>query len=51
MGTAPRTAAIIAAAAFGKLQFVMDKIELEAVGITDAANAMVLDGLKRGRVG
>ena len=34
--------AIIAAAAFGKLPFVMDKIELEAVGITDAARAMVL---------
>jgi dihydroflavonol-4-reductase len=42
--------AIIAAAAFGKLPFVMDKIELEAVGITDAASAMVL-AAERGRVG
>jgi dihydroflavonol-4-reductase len=42
--------AIIAAAAFGKLPFVMDKIELEAVGIADAASAMVL-AAERGRVG
>ena len=42
--------AIIAGAAFGKLPFVMDKIELEAVGITDAASAMVL-AAERGRVG
>jgi dihydroflavonol-4-reductase len=42
--------AIIAGAAFGKLPFVMDKIELEAVGITDAARAMVL-AAERGRVG
>jgi len=42
--------AIIAGAAFGKLPFVMDKIELEAVGITDAASAMVL-AADRGRVG
>jgi dihydroflavonol-4-reductase len=42
--------AIIAAVAFGKLPFVMDKIELEAVGITDAASAMVL-AAERGRVG
>jgi dihydroflavonol-4-reductase len=42
--------AIIAGAAFGKLPFVMDKIELEAVGITDAARAMIL-AADRGRVG
>jgi dihydroflavonol-4-reductase len=42
--------AIIAGAAFGKLPFVMDKIELEAVGITDAARAMVL-AAEHGRVG
>ena len=42
--------AFIAAAAFGKLPFVMDKIELEAVGITDAARAMVL-AAEHGRVG
>jgi dihydroflavonol-4-reductase len=42
--------AIIAGAALGKLPFVMDKIELEAVGITDAASAMVL-AAERGRVG
>src|SRR6202008_1804427 len=34
--------AIIAGTAFGKLPFVMDKIELEAVGITDADRAMGL---------
>jgi dihydroflavonol-4-reductase len=42
--------AIIAGAAFGKLPFVMDRIELEAVGITDAARAMVL-AAAHGRVG
>jgi dihydroflavonol-4-reductase len=42
--------AFIAGAAFGKLPFVMDKIELEAVGITDAARAMVL-AAEHGRVG
>jgi dihydroflavonol-4-reductase len=42
--------AFIAGAAFGKLPFVMDKIELEAVGISDAARAMVL-AAERGRVG
>ena len=42
--------AIIAAAAFGKLPFVMDKIELEAVGVTDAARAMIL-AAEHGRVG
>jgi dihydroflavonol-4-reductase len=42
--------AIIAGAAFGKLPFVMAKIELEAVGITDAARAMVL-AAEHGRVG
>ena len=34
--------AIIAGAAFGKLPFVLDRIELEAVGIDDAAAAMIL---------
>ena len=42
--------AIIAGAAFGKLPFVMDKIELEAVGVDDAARAMLL-AAQRGRVG
>jgi len=42
--------AFIAGAAFGKLPFVMDKIELEAVGITHAARAMVL-AAEHGRVG
>jgi dihydroflavonol-4-reductase len=42
--------AIIAGAAFGKLPFVMDKIELEAVGVTDAARAMIL-AAEHGRVG
>jgi dihydroflavonol-4-reductase len=42
--------AIIAGAAFGKLPFVMDKIELEAVGVDDAARAMIL-AAERGRVG
>lgn len=34
--------AIIAGAAFGKLPFVMSGIDLEAVGIDDAANALLL---------
>ncbi|MBB3600857.1 dihydroflavonol-4-reductase [Mycolicibacterium sp. BK556] len=42
--------AIIAGAAFGKLPFVMGGIELEAVGIEDAARAMIL-AAERGRVG
>jgi len=42
--------AIIAGAAFGKLPFVMGGIELEAVGVTDAARAMIL-AAERGRVG
>ena len=42
--------AIIAGAAFGKLPFVMDKIELEAVGIDDAARALLL-AAEKGRVG
>ena len=42
--------AIIAGAAFGKLPFVMSGIELEAVGVDDAARAMVL-AAERGRVG
>jgi dihydroflavonol-4-reductase len=42
--------AIIAGAAFGKLPFVMDRIELEAVGVDDAARAMIL-AAERGRVG
>lgn len=42
--------AIIAGAAFGKLPFVMDKIELEAVGIDDAARALIL-AAEHGRVG
>ncbi len=42
--------AIIAGAAFGKLPFVMSGIELEAVGIDDAADAMVL-AAEKGRVG
>lgn len=42
--------AIIAGAAFGKLPFVMGGIELEAVGIDDAADAM-LAAADRGRVG
>ena len=42
--------AIIAGAAFGKLPFVLDKIELEAVGVDDAARAMIL-AAERGRVG
>ncbi len=42
--------AIIAAAAFGKLPFVMGGIELEAVGIDDAARALLL-AAEKGRVG
>jgi len=42
--------AIIAGAAFGKLPFVLDRIELEAVGVDDAARAMVL-AAERGRPG
>ena len=42
--------AIIAGAAFGKLPFVMAGIELEAVGIDDAARAMIL-AAEHGRVG
>jgi dihydroflavonol-4-reductase len=42
--------AIIAGAAFGKLPFVMKGIELEAVGVDDAARAMIL-AAERGRVG
>jgi dihydroflavonol-4-reductase len=42
--------AIIAGAAFGKLPFVMKGIQLEAVGIDDAARAMILAAAK-GRVG
>ena len=41
---------IIAGTAFGKLPFVMDKIELEAVGIDDAARALLL-AAEKGRVG
>ncbi len=42
--------AIIAGAAFGKLPFVMSGIELEAVGIDDAAGALIL-AAEKGRVG
>jgi dihydroflavonol-4-reductase len=42
--------AIIAGAAFGKLPFVMRGIELEAVGIDDAARALIL-AAQRGRPG
>ncbi|MGY4647543.1 nucleoside-diphosphate-sugar epimerase [Mycobacterium sp. URHB0021] len=42
--------AMIASAAFGKLPFVMGGIELEAVGVDDAARATIL-GAGRGRVG
>lgn len=42
--------AIIAGAAFGKLPFVMSGIELEAVGVTDAARALIL-AAEHGRVG
>lgn len=42
--------AIIAGAAFGKLPFVLGGIELEAVGVGDAAAAMIL-AAEHGRVG
>ncbi len=42
--------AIIAGAAFGKLPFVMKSIELEAVGVDDAARALIL-AAEKGRVG
>lgn len=42
--------AIIAGAAFGKLPFVLGGIELEAVGVDDAAAAMIL-AAEHGRVG
>jgi dihydroflavonol-4-reductase len=42
--------AIIAGAAFGKLPFTMSGIELEAVGIDDAARAMIL-AAEKGRSG
>lgn len=42
--------AIIAGAAFGKIPFVLGGIELEAVGVDDAARAMIL-AAERGRVG
>jgi dihydroflavonol-4-reductase len=42
--------AIIAGAAFGKIPFVMRGIELEAVGVDDAARALVL-AAEHGRVG
>jgi len=42
--------AIIAGAAFGKLPFVLGGIELEAVGVDDAAAAMIL-AAKHGRIG
>ncbi|MCV7355553.1 NAD-dependent epimerase/dehydratase family protein [Mycolicibacterium fluoranthenivorans] len=41
---------IIAGAAFGKLPFVMSGIELEAVGVNDAARALI-KAAARGRVG
>ncbi len=42
--------AIIAGSAFGKLPFVMKGIELEAVGVDDAARALIL-AADKGRVG
>jgi dihydroflavonol-4-reductase len=42
--------AIIAGAAFGKLPFVMRGIELEAVGVDDAARALIL-AAEHGRAG
>lgn len=42
--------AVIAAAAFGKLPFILGGIELEAVGVDDAARAMIL-AAEHGRVG
>jgi dihydroflavonol-4-reductase len=42
--------AFIAGAVFGKLPFVMDGIQLEVVGVDDAARAMIL-AAERGRIG
>jgi len=42
--------AFIAGAVFGKLPFMMDGIQLEVVGVDDAARAMIL-AAQRGRVG
>lgn len=42
--------AFIAGAVFGKLPFLMDGIELEVVGVEDAARAMIL-AAERGRIG
>ena len=42
--------ALIAGTVFGKMPFVLDKVELEAVGVEDAAAAMIL-AASRGRVG
>ncbi len=42
--------ALIAGTVFGKLPFVLDKISLEAVGVGDAARAMIL-AAEHGRVG
>ena len=42
--------AIVAGAAFGKLPFVMKGIELEAVGVDDAARALIL-AAEQGRNG
>ncbi len=42
--------AFIAGAAFGKLPFIMDGIQLEAVGVDDAARAMIL-AAEHGRIG
>lgn len=42
--------AVIAAAVFGKLPFLMTGIQLEAVGVDDAAGALIL-AAERGRVG
>lgn len=42
--------AFIAGAVFGKLPFIMDGIQLEVVGVDDAARAMIL-AAERGRIG
>jgi dihydroflavonol-4-reductase len=42
--------AFIAAAVFGKLPFIMNGIQLEVVGVDDAARAMIL-AAERGRIG
>jgi dihydroflavonol-4-reductase len=42
--------AFIAGAVFGKLPFTMEGIQLEAVGVTDAARAMILAS-EHGRIG